>query len=255
MRSSQLIAGLHPGHVRILIADLYPLGPFESLWRHLFRDVCTAWDIKEEASRCYRTILVGIYGPASPLTLNTHRTACARSPLVRACARWVWASFRLWPIIETQQPVLLWQSRQSSVIDPRRAFCDDSFFACADWAHLGIRALERIVSNEAAMLDALRGLSEPQPLAVSVADNLLPFDEQLQRVVAADILAGPHGAGLTHLLFMRDSGCVLELFVAGSEDRLHYTNLASWRGLRYGSLSADPPDPQAVVRGLVATCF
>ena len=46
-----LITGLHPGHVRILIADLYPLGPFESLWRHLFREVLTAWDIKNDAPR------------------------------------------------------------------------------------------------------------------------------------------------------------------------------------------------------------
>ena len=214
--------------------------------------------------RCYRTLLIGIYGPASPLTLNAHSTQCFGSPLVRAYNRWVLASFRIiiipWTAKSQPQSVpksssLLWQSRQSSVIDPRLAFCDDHFFACADWKHLGVRQLERIVSNEVEVLDALSHLSEPK-LAVSVADfNLLPFDEQLERVVAADILAGPHGAGLTHLLFMRDNTCVFELFVAGSENRLHYTNMASWRGLRYGSLSADPPQPQRVVHELVTACF
>ena len=214
--------------------------------------------LESEWCRCYRTLLIGIYGPASPLTLNTHRTQCFGSPLVRAYTQWVWASFN---ILNAQQPqsssssLLLWLSRQSSVIDPRLAFCDDHFFVCADWKHLGVRQLERIVSNEAEVVDALRHVSEPQ-LNVTVSDfNLLPFDEQLQQVVAADILAGPHGAGLTHLLFMRDNTCVFELFVAGSENRLHYTNMASWRGLRYGSLSADPPEPQRLAEELVAACF
>ena len=52
-----LIARLRPADVRVLLADLYPLGPFEPLWRHLFRDVRTAWDIKDDAPRCREPFL------------------------------------------------------------------------------------------------------------------------------------------------------------------------------------------------------
>ena len=55
-----LITGLHPGNVRILIADLYPLGPFESLWRHLFRDIRTAWDIRSDAPRCLFALRISV---------------------------------------------------------------------------------------------------------------------------------------------------------------------------------------------------
>ena len=187
--------------------------------------------------------------------------------LIVVLVQWVsvWASLN---VFNAQQPrsqssasslssssLILWLLRQSSVIDPRLAFCDDHFFVCSDWKHLGVRQLELIVSNEAEVLDALRHVSE-QRLNVTASDfNLLPFDEQLQQVVAADILAGPHGAGLTHLLFMRDNTCVFELFVAGSDNSLHYTNMASWRGLRYGSLSADPPEQERVAEELVASYF
>ena len=249
-----LIAGLRPARVRVLLADLYPLGPFGPLWKQLFREVRTAWEVKDDAPRCYRTLLVGIYGPASPLSLNDDLAKCPRSTLVRAYARWVWASFRLDPAARPPgAPVrLLWLSRQSRALDPRLAFCDDRYFACADWAHLGVRQLERVLGNEADIVAALRATPA---LNVSVADfSLLPFATQLRRAAAADVLAGPHGAGLAHLLFLPDGACVFELFDASSAARLHYTNLAAWRGLRYGYVAADPPDPHDVVRRLLDAC-
>jgi hypothetical protein len=57
---------------------------------------------------------------------------------------------------------------------------------------------------------------------------------------------GPHGAGLTHLLFLLDWACVVEL--KSSDDswsKHHYANLAAWRGLTYGTSSpmGTPPPP------------
>ena len=252
-----LIAGLRPADVRVLIADLYPLGPFGPLWAHLFGDVKTAWDIKDDQPKCYRSLMVGIYGPASPLTLNNRATRCFRSPLVRAYARWVWASFRLDP--DAGAPArgaparLLWVSRRSSVVDPKRGFCDGRYFLCADWAHLGVRRLERVLRNEGDVVAALR--ASPALNATAADFNVMPFEAQLRAAAAADILAGPHGAGLTHLLFLRDGACVFEVFVDGTSGRRHYANMAAWRGLRYGAVAPpNPADASALARRLLAAC-
>jgi capsular polysaccharide biosynthesis protein len=47
-------------------------------------------------------------------------------------------------------------------------------------------------------------------------------------VASSDILVGPHGAGLMHLLFLPDWACVVELQLDGTGSRLHYANLAAW---------------------------
>ena len=246
-----LITGLRPDQVRVLIADLFPWGPFETFWKHLFHDARTVWEVRAEPARCYRKIIIGIYGPASPLTLIRQRTSCFRSPLVRAYARWAWASFGLSPQPQDGRARLLWMSRQASVPWPERAYCDDRYFACADWAHLALRRIARVVRNDADVVAALAARGE---LRVSSADfSVLPFPQQVALVAASDILAGPHGAGLTHLLFLPDWACVVELSVDGSQSNIHFANLAAWRGLRYSSkVVGNPVPPQAVV-GLVTT--
>ena len=248
-----LIAGLRPDQVRVFLADLYPWGPFESLWKHLFPDVRTAWEMRVENATCYKSVIVGIYGPASPLTLINLNSNCFRSPLVRAYARWVWSSFGLSPQPQHNRSRLLWMSRQPSVRWPERAYCDDRYFRCEDWTHLGIRSIARVLNNDAEVVAALAARSELQ--VVGVDFNKLPFEEQVGRVAASDIMSGPHGAGLTHLLFLPDWACVFELFIDGSEANIHFTNLATWRGLRYGSIVIDnPAPPDRVVQELWTAC-
>ena len=146
-------------------------------------------------------------------------------------------------------------SRKSSVVDPKKAYCDNRYFVCADWAHVGIRQRRHVLGPEKEMLATLQRRAGAG-LNVSAFDfNLLTFDEQLRQVVAADALAGPHGAGLTHLLFLRDGACVFELFIDTLEDLYRYNNLAAWRGLRYGNYVAYHPAPKEIVSRLLAVCF
>jgi hypothetical protein len=248
-----LITGLRPDQVRVLLADLFPWGPFESLWKHLFPDVRTIWEVKAEPATCYRKIIIGIYGPASPLTLINERTGCFKSPLVRAYGRWALQSFGLAPQRSDNGTRLLWLSRQPSVVWPERAFCDDRYFACADWTHLHIRQIGRVLRNDADVVAALAARGE---LRVASADfNRLPFEQQVAQVAATDVLAGPHGAGMTHLLFLPDWACVVELFIDGSENNIHFTNMAAWRGLTYASAVVEnPAPPDGVVRLVLGTC-
>ncbi len=248
-----IITGLRPDQVRVLIADLFPWGPFETFWKHLFRDVKTVWEAKAEPPKCYRKIIIGIYGPASPLTLIREKSECFRSPLVRAYGQWALQSFGLSPQRSDNGTRLLWLSRKSSVVWPERAYCDDRYFACADWTHLGIRQIGRVLSNDEDVVKALEARSE---LNVSSSDfSKLPFEQQVAQVAASDVLAGPHGAGMTHLLFLPDWACVVELFIDGSENNIHFTNMASWRGLTYsGTVIGNPAPPNDVVGLVLSTC-
>ena len=249
-----LITELRPDQVRVLLADLYPWGPFESFWKHLFPDVRTAWEMRAEPPRCYRQIIVGIFGPASPLTLINERSNCFSSPLVRAYTRWAWSSFGLEPVRRQENRTrVVWMSRLRSVMWPERAYCDERYFRCADWTHLEVRAIGRVLANDA---DVVAALAARRELDVRGADfNKLPFVEQVAMVVSSDVLAGPHGAGLTHLLFLPDWGCVYELFIDGSESNIHFANLATWRGLAYHSVVAENPvPPDSVAHGVVAAC-
>ena len=239
-----LISELRPEQVRVLIIDLYAWGPFEALWKHMFGDINTAWEMREEPPTCYSRIIMGIYGPASPLTLINRRTTCFGSELVKAYG--LWASFKE-PHGRVREA--LWMSRRSHVW-PEQDHCDDRYFMCADWNSLGMRHASRIMQNEDAVVKAIRG----KGVDIVQADFLeIPFEQQMGMVESATAMVGPHGAGLTHLLFLPDSGCVFEIFIDGSSNNIHYANLASWRGIRYESMiSANPVAVDEVVGKFLA---
>lgn len=99
---------------QIFLTDLYPEGPFWPIWAQAFsskmsqklppedvrsRDlqgvqaggkVLTSWDISQNLlfnspgkRTCFRDIAVGIYGPASPITVASWDTPCFKTALVR----------------------------------------------------------------------------------------------------------------------------------------------------------------------------
>ena len=68
-------------------------------------------------------------------------------------------------------------------------------------------------------------------------------------------MVGPHGAGLTHLLALRDHACLVELFIDGSSNNVHFHNLAAWRGLVYAALEPpNPCDPDGLVEAIFQAC-
>ena len=47
--------------------------------------------------------------------------------------------------------------------------------------------------------------------------------------MTTDVMVGPHGAGLTHTVFMPDRAHLVEIFVDGSTGLVHFNNMHSWR--------------------------
>jgi hypothetical protein len=251
-----LITGLRPDEVRVLLADLYPWGPFEAFWRRLFPDIRTVWEAQAEPPRCHRKIVLGMYGPASPHALHSQITPCRHSPLVRAYAHWALHVFDLVPRRRPEPGErlrLLWMSRRPRRPRPERSHCGDHNPACVEWAHLGVRQIERVLDNDVEVVAALG--QRPELHVTSAGFSAPPFAQQVAEAAAADILVGPHGAGLTHLLFLPDWACVVELKSDDSGNKYHYANLAAWRGLTYAGVSfPSPVPPVAVVETVRDTC-
>ena len=78
-------------------------GPFFDIWKSAFSNgeahrVLTAWEAKEHFGKsniCFDKLVVGIVGPASPLTLHTQPSPCNASPLVRLYSDFVVRGLRV----------------------------------------------------------------------------------------------------------------------------------------------------------------
>lgn len=77
------------------------------------------------------------------------------------------------------------------------------------------------------------------------------LSQQLEAVQWADILVGPHGAGLTHVTYMRPGSALIEIRPPDDE-RDFYELLARWRGHRYTRVhSAVVEDVQRAIVSLL----
>mmetsp|Transcript_42238 Transcript_42238/g.99129 ORF Transcript_42238/g.99129 Transcript_42238/m.99129 type:complete len:693 (+) Transcript_42238:150-2228(+) len=234
-------------NTQILLADLYPWGPFKAIWTEAFggKPPLTAWDMREKWGAkkvCFRNLIMGIYGPASSLTIMKKETKCVGSPLVRAYSDYVirglnMQAFTHAALAKPPTSVLVnYMARRSSVIWPERAFCDDRFFVCSEWSHLENRKLGRVVKNDKEVVAALQEMQSATfsggrtMVFVDMDYNLLSFQDQLKTDCMTDVMIGPHGAGLTHQMFMPDRAVLIELFVDNSGANKHFHNMARWRG-------------------------
>ncbi|CAM9891417.1 unnamed protein product [Phaeothamnion confervicola] len=248
-----------------------------------------AWDIAQTYGKknvCFKKFAVGIYGPAAPIVLNQYKTACHGTALLRSYSDFVIRGLGLQGLTKYASPpskkvVVTWMSRLSSTPWPEAKFCMPkgtakaagggasvaeadvgSFFTCDFFQHLGTRPLQRIVRNDAEarrkmVIMALKALERENfangaQVEVRPVDyNLLPFKKQIEIDLQTDVMVGPHGAGLLHSLFMADRGTLIELMIDGTAARLHFSNLASWYGRRYFSMTPPNPVPVTQIVGAV----
>ncbi|PNH36980.1 hypothetical protein VD0004_g9793 [Verticillium dahliae] len=103
------------------------------------------------------------------------------------------------------------------------------------------RETRRIVGHEP-MLAALRE-RVPHIRVQSVDFAALTFAEQLRTVRETDVLVGVHGAGLTHVMFMRENvGAIVEI-QPGTMTHAGFRNVAAMRGLGYFHVHAQAVNP------------
>jgi capsular polysaccharide biosynthesis protein len=96
-------------------------------------------------------------------------------------------------------------------------------------------AATRRVVNEDALVSALRGLDFEV-----LAPGTLSFREQVAVFSEAEIVVGPHGAGLANALFMPKGSAMLELHHPDFGRLPYYERLAGTLGIHYRGLACEP---------------
>ena len=154
---------------------------------------------------CYRNVSVGIYGPASPITVASWDTPCRRTALVRAYSDFVIRGLGLqgsthYALSAPSSTVrVTFMTRRASSVWPEKRFCNDtaSFFLCELWGgEWGIRKLGRMLQNEADVIRGLRALESrafPNGARVQVREvdyNNLSIEQQIETDLATDVMVG-----------------------------------------------------------------
>lgn len=114
------------------------------------------------------------------------------------------------------------------------------------------RGRNRVLQEPQKLAVALEGACKAKVSAVSLA--ALSFARQLELMQRTDVLVGPHGAGLTHILHLPPHAAVVELTNTpppqpGRSVANIYRSVATWTNHPYRSVrGAEKPDPQAVAK-------
>jgi hypothetical protein len=232
---------LKPKEIQMYLLDLYPEGPFWEMWSEVYshyHPAFTAWNIREKfhSNRplavkpnpnykpppemndkknkkytCFKSAVVGIYGPAAPITVASWDTPCRRTALVCSYSDFVIRSLHLQSFSHYALPkpsrtiTITYMSRRPSKEWPERKYCNDtdSFFKCRYWENFGPRQLGRMVSNDQEVMAAMKRLEDSSSLSSmalpsdvkikfqAVDFNILSFKEQIKVDLETDILIGP----------------------------------------------------------------
>ena len=115
---------------------------------------------------CFKDLAVGIYGPASPITVASWDTPCSHTALIRAYTDYIIRGLNLQAYTHYAQPapskriVITYMARRPSTVWPEKRFCnsDSSFFLCSLWEKFGIRPLQRQIRNDDDVVKGLKSL-------------------------------------------------------------------------------------------------
>ena len=96
------------------------------------------------------------------------------------------------------------------------------------------KTTSRNLLNEQLLLDSLAGLG-----VQAVEPQDLPFPEQVGLFANADVVIGPHGAGLANIVFCKPKSYVIELIPSEYRNKCYWA-LAANIALRYAYIIGEP---------------
>ncbi|KAL1865668.1 hypothetical protein Daus18300_007044 [Diaporthe australafricana] len=205
---------------QVIILDEFPEGPVYNLWS-LFAGSAPVRigdilddEVRAEALLSAHTAIIPLPGGSNPLAQigEDDVPGCHNSALARTFARRVLQNY--------------------GVLHPQGGNSISEVVRVTFIARTGTRRIRNIDH----LLQALHR-AFPNIIAQAVDFAAIPMSDQLQIVQSTDILVGAHGAGLSHIMFMREGkGAVVEIQPAGLSELDHqarYKNLAAMMGQEY----------------------
>ena len=209
-----------PKSVRILFLDAHPRGALDALWSRLFHSY-TRLGRLNHSSVFYRQLIWAQAQWQSELDV-THKRRTAPS---------FFAQFRQHTLEQFQ---INTDSRSPVNCQSVKVF----FLLRRDYVAHPRNPSGRVVrqlSNEKQIVDELTKRF-PNSSTVQLTFGhfeQLEMQQQLSIVASTDLFIGMHGAGLTHVLFMKSNRFLIELATSGFQTQSHFELMAAMNSVNY----------------------
>jgi glycoprotein 2-beta-D-xylosyltransferase len=209
-----------PKSVRILFTDAHPKGNLDLLWSQLFHSYTRLGHLKNVSSILYRKLIWSQPQPRSEIDIQQNRRVAPsyffdfRDHILKQFN----INYQADPKMSCQSLKIFFLVRHNYVAHPRNP----------------TGKIGRQLLNEKEILDDLKMKFSQYPNVNFSWNHFeeLSFVEQLKIIVETDIFVGVHGAGLTHVLFLKSNGALIEL--ANIPRSLsHFDLLASMNKINY----------------------
>ncbi|CAF4118870.1 unnamed protein product, partial [Rotaria sp. Silwood2] len=207
--------------VRILFLDAHPKGSLDILWSQLFHSYTRLGHLKNLSSIFYRELIWSQPQPKSEIDLQQNRIKAPsfffefRQHVLKKFN----INYQSNEKINCQSLNVFFLVRHNYVAHPRNPS----------------GKITRQLSNEKQTLNDLKTMfSNYSNIHFSFNHfEELTIEEQLNIIIQTDVFIGVHGAGLTHVLFMKPNRALIELVQPPGSGRTHFYFMASINNVNY----------------------
>lgn len=225
-----------PKTVRILFIDAHPQGNLDLLWTKMFHSFTRLGHLKNSSSIEYRELIWAQPQPWSAIDID--RNQGTPPSFFEEFREHILKQFDI-PYqsnsnVNCQSLNIFFLVRHNYVAHPRNP----------------TGKVTRQLPNEKEVLNQLKN-KFAQHSNINFTSNHFeefPFVEQLKTIVETDVFVGIHGAGLTHVVFLKNNRILIEL-TPPKRTGYHFSALAAMHHTNYLDCSlADGPPPVSAER-------
>jgi glycoprotein 2-beta-D-xylosyltransferase len=209
-----------PKSVRILFLDAHPKGNLDILWSQLFHSYTRLGQLKNVSAILYKELIFSQPQPHSEIDLERNRRVAPsfffdfREHILKQFN----TSYQINLKLNCESLNIFFLVRHNYVAHPRNPS----------------GRITRQLSNEKEILSYLK-MKFSKHSNINFSSNHfehLSVQEQLNIIVQTDILIGMHGAGLTHVLFLKSNRTLIELG-PGFQTATHFDFMSSINNINY----------------------
>ena len=209
-----------PKSVRILFLDAHPKGNLDLLWTQIFHSYTRLGHLKNSSSIEYRELIWAQPQPKSEIDINQSRQTAPSflEDFREHFLKQFNIDYQTNLKVNCQSLKIFFLVRHNYVAHPRNP----------------TGKITRQLPNEQQVLDELKG-KFAQHANINFTTNhfeQLPFVEQLKIIVDTDVFVGVHGAGLTHVFFLKSNRILIEL-TPSKQTGKHFSLLSSIHQINY----------------------
>jgi glycoprotein 2-beta-D-xylosyltransferase len=209
-----------PKSVRILFIDAHPKGNLDILWSRLFHSYTRLGHLKNISSLFYKELIWSQPQSQSEIDLDRNRRVAPsfffdfREHVLKQFN----INYQMNQKLNCQSFNIFFLVRHDYVAHPRNP----------------TGQIPRKLTNEKQILDELKMKFSNYPNVNFTSNHFegLSIEEQLNTIIRTDLFVGVHGAGLTHVLFLKSNRTLIEL-VPSSRAGVHFVLMASMNNVKY----------------------